>query len=32
MNVNGIQKTIVEDQCETNKIFSANSGKTMVLD
>ena len=32
MNVNGIKMTVVEDQCETNKKFSANRGKTKALD
>ena len=32
MNVNGIKKTVLEDQCETNKNFSANRGKTKALD
>lgn len=32
MNVNGIKMTVVEDQCETNKNFPANRGKTKALD
>ena len=32
MKVNGNNKTVLEDQCETNKNLKANRGETKALD